>query len=222
LLIAPDSTTALLLTIALFIFQQFAPLHILGVAMFCQQTLFIVAALLTMVVHSLPSSPPDMGLKVIRQYEAEGGNITWYKDQAPAKRSFDTVDLNPRQCGSGNLTCSNRDMFAAHQSDCAGLLSVLSGQPTNGTVERDKNSVCYSDGGRYSARCCISVTNPISNVVDGDYLNSAITLYNQCGNANSGRVAGFISYTTIKSECNSVCLIDEFDDCTLLILPHWK
>ncbi|KAN0070988.1 hypothetical protein V8E54_011153 [Elaphomyces granulatus] len=96
--------------------------------MLCQQTFFIVAAFLTLSVHSLPSPPLDMGLKVIRQYEAEGGNITRYKDQSPAKRSFDTVDLSRPQCGSGNLTCSSQNTFAAYQSDCAGLLSVLSGQ----------------------------------------------------------------------------------------------
>jgi hypothetical protein len=208
----------LILTITLFIFQRFAPLHILGVAMLCQQTLFIVAAFLTTAVHSSPSSPPDMGLKA-----AEGDNIAWYKDQAPTKRSFDTVDLNRPQCGSGNPTCSSEDWtVAAYQSDCAGLLSVLSGQPINGTIERDINSVCYSVSGRYSSQCCISSMKPISNVVDQDYLNFAVTLYNQCGDAKSGRVAGFISYTTINSECNNVCLIGDYDDCILLILPHWK
>jgi hypothetical protein len=195
--------------------------------MLCQRTLFIVAAFLTMSVHSLPSPPPDMGLKVIRQYEAEGGNITWYKDQAPAKRSFDTVDLNRSQCSSGNPTCASQNIFAAYQSDCAGLLSVLSGQqPRNGTVKRDVNYVCYSASGRHSRQCCISMMQPISNVVDRDYLNFAITLYNQCGDAKSGRVAGVISYTTINSECNNVCLIGNlignYDDCTFLILPHWK
>jgi hypothetical protein len=147
-----------------------------------------------------------MGLKVIRQYEAEEGNITYH-----------------RQCGTGNPTCSNQDwMFAAYQPDCAGLLSVLSGQPTNGTVERDKTSVCYSAGGRYSARCCISVMKPISNVVDRDYLNFATTLYNQCVDAKSSRVAGYMGFTTKESECNNVCLIGDFDDCIFLMLPHWK
>ncbi|KAN0070981.1 hypothetical protein V8E54_011146 [Elaphomyces granulatus] len=222
----PSHDCSLHLTIALFIFQRFAPLHILGVAMLCQQTLFIIAAFLTTAVHSLPSPPPGMGLKVIRQYEAEVDNITRYKDQAPAKRSFDTVDINRPQCtGSGNPNCSSQDWtFAPYQSDCAGLLSVLSGQPTNGTVERDIYSVCYSatGGGQYSRECCISSTKPISNVVDKDYLNFAITLYSQCGNAKTGQVAGFIGYTTINSECNIVCLIDDYNDCTLLILPHWK
>jgi hypothetical protein len=182
----------------------------------------IVAAFLITVVHSLPSPPLNMGLKVIRQYEAEGGNITWYKDQAPAKRSFDTVDLNRRQCGSSNLTCSDQDIYTAYQSDCAGLLSVLSGQPSNcnGTVERVIDSICYLAGGQDLRKCCIGVTTPISNVVDGDYLNFAITLYNQC--ARSGKVAGIISYTTIKSECNNVCLTSDYNDCTWLASPHWK
>ena len=190
-------------------------------------SLSLPAAFLTLSVHSLPSPPLDMGLKVIRQYEAEGGNITRYKDQSPAKRSFDTVDLSRPQCGSGNLTCSSQNTFAAYQSDCAGLLSVLSGQqPRNGTVKRDTNYVCYSTGNRYSPQCCISMMQPISNAVDGDYLNFAITLYNQCGDAKSGKVAGVISYTTINSECNNVCLIGnlvgDYDDCAFLILPHWK
>ena len=190
--------------------------------MLCQQTLFIVAAFLTTVVHSLPSPPPDMGLKVIRQYEAEGGNITWYGDQTPAKRSFDTVDLNRRQCGSGNLTCSDKQIYTAYQSDCAGLQSVLSGQPSNGTVERVIGSVCYLAGGQDSRQCCISVTIPIPNVVDGDYLNFVITLNNQCGGAKSGKVAGIISYTKIKYDCNNVCLSSHYNECTWLLIGQWK
>jgi hypothetical protein len=190
--------------------------------MLCQQTLFIVAAFLTMAVHSLPSPPPDMGLKVIRQYEVEGGTITWYGDQTPAKRSFDTIDLNRRQCGSGNLTCSDKQIYMAYQSDCAGLLSVLSGQPSNGTVDRVIKSVCYSAGGRYSRQCCISTTIPISNVVDGDYLNFATTLYNQCGDAKSGKVAGIIRSTKVKYDCNNVCLSSHYGQCTWGLIGEWK
>jgi hypothetical protein len=178
--------------------------------MLYQQTLFIVAAFLTMSVHSLPSPPPDMGLKVIRQYEAEGGNITWYKDQ---KRSSDIVDLNRRQCGEGNVTCSTQQKYMANQSDCDGLISVLKGRPTNGTVRRDMSSVCYF---KDSHQCCISVTTPIPNVVDEDYLPAAITL-NDCWDANS-KVAGVISYTAIKLECNTACLSNGYNDCTWMIL----
>jgi hypothetical protein len=183
--------------------------------MLCQQTLFIVAAFLTTVVHSLPSSPPDMGLKVIRQYEAEGGNIT------PAKRSFNTVDLNRQQCGSGNLTCSDKQMYTAYQSDCDGLQSFLLGQPSNGTVERDLGSVCYLASGQTSRQCCISVMTPIPNVVDGDYLNFVITLNNQCRGAESGKVAGIIAFMKIKDDCNTGCLSSNPNEC-LWFLSRWK
>ncbi|KAN0070989.1 hypothetical protein V8E54_011154 [Elaphomyces granulatus] len=187
--------------------------------MLFQQTLFIVAAFLTTVVHSLPSSPPDMGLKVIRQYEAEGGNITWYGDQTPAKRSFDTVDLNRRDCSSGNLTCSDKQIYTANQWDCDGLQSFLAGQPSNGIIIRDVfNSVCYVAGGQIPSQCCISATIPISNVTtDADYLNFVVTLNNQCRGAKSGKVAGIINSTKTKYDCNNVCLSNHPNDCT-----QWK
>src|SRR5882762_7569224 len=107
--------------------------------MLYQQTLFIVTAFLTaVVVHSLPSPPPDKELKVIRQYEAaEGGYLTWYGEQTPAKRSSNTtVD----ECGPPAVTCSNNSVYLAYQSDCFGLHSVLLGQQSNGTVTRTELS----------------------------------------------------------------------------------
>ena len=177
--------------------------------MLCRQTLFSVATFLTMVVHSLPY----MGLEVIRQYEAEGGNIT----------SFDTVDLNRRQCDQPKLTCSDNFMYTAYQSDCAGLQAVLSGQQGKGRVKRVSNSVCYIVAGSQDSpqtQCCISTTIPIPNVVDEEYLNFVITLRNQCGRT-SGLVAGLISPITIKSECNNVCLSNHYDQC-LWSIGHWK
>jgi hypothetical protein len=177
--------------------------------MLCQQTLFILAAFLTTVIHSLPSPPP----------EAEGGNITWYGDQTPAKRSF---DLNRRQCGRlSTVTCSSRNIYLAYQSDCAGLQSVLSGQPYNGTVTRDIRSVCYLAGGQGSRQCCVSITIPILDVVDADFLNSVIALNNQCWDGKFG-VAGIISHTTIRSGCNNVCLSNHWNKCQWLYLPEWK
>lgn len=171
--------------------------------MLCQQTLFIVTAFLTAVVHSLPSPP-------IQPYEAEGDHLTLYNgDQTPAKRSFDTVDLNRRQqCDSpGTVTCSGASIYLAVQSDCAGLQSVLSGQQPynlNGTVTRTEGSVCFLAGGQGSRQCCINLMIPVQNAVDADYLNSVITLNNQCRNGNG--VAGIITSTTVKSGCNNVCL----------------
>ena len=180
--------------------------------MLCRQTLFIVAAFLTMVAHSLPY----MGLEVIRRYEAEGGNIT----------SFNTVDLNHRQCDPPNqpkLTCSDNFMYTVYQLDCVGLQAVLSGQQRKGRVERVSNSVCYIVAGSQSSpqtKCCISTTMPIPNVVDEEYLNFVITLKNQCG-GTSGLVAGLISYINTKSECNNVCLSNHYDEC-LWSVGHWK
>jgi hypothetical protein len=74
-------------------------------------------------------------------------------------------------------------LFAAYQSDCDGLQSVLSGQQSNGTVDRDIRSVCYQAGGQDLRQCCVTVTIPISNAVDGDFLNYVIALNNQCRGA---------------------------------------
>jgi hypothetical protein len=176
--------------------------------MLFKQSLLIVAAFLMAVAHSLPGG---------------NNNITWYGDQTPAERSFDstTVDLSRRQCGSGNLTCSDKYVYTAYQSDCAGLQSVLSGQPYNGTVRRTSNSVCYLAGGQASRRCCISATRRVPNVVDEDWLNFVMILNNQCGGP-PGQVAGLISYTTFKSECNTVCLSNHYNKCMWLFLGEWK
>ena len=193
--------------------------------MLCRQIFFIVAAFLMTVMHSLPSPPPDMGLKVIRQYEAEGDNITWHGDQTPAKRSFDTVDLNRRQCDSKpenqpKLTCWNNTIYTAKRSDCADLQAVLSGQQRKGKVERLLNSVCYIVQGPRQTQCCISMTMPILNVVDQEYLNFVNTFMNQCGDP-SGLVAGLISPITTGFDCNNVCLSNHYNRCWW-DLGDWK
>ena len=187
--------------------------------MLCQQISVIVAAFSMMVAHGLPSPPPDMGLKVIRQHD-----ITWHGDQTPAKRPFNS---NRRQRDPGpanNLTCYNDSIYyAALQSDCASLQAVLSGQQSNGIVERTLDSVCYIVAGTQSSpqtQCCIGTSNPIPNLVDQDYLNLVITLRNLCRDT-SGLVAGTISPIIIKSEFNNACLSNHPDEC-LWSVSHWK
>ena len=109
--------------------------------MLYKQTLFLIAASLTAVVHGLPSPSTDMALKVTRQYEVEGGTLTWYEDSTPAKRSFDTVDLN-RRCGTNAVTCHGS--HTAPSSVCFGLISALAGPQDSGTVTRNPRSICFT------------------------------------------------------------------------------
>jgi hypothetical protein len=186
--------------------------HIVA-AMLYKQTLFIIAASLTAVVRGLPSpspSPAPEELKVIGQYEVEGGNITWYGDSdTPAKRSFDTVDLN-RRCGTNAVTCSGS--HKASSTVCGGLGFALSGPQNSGTVIRNPRSVCYKASGQSSGECCVSWANPVSNAVDGDFTNAVITINNRCVDG-SRQVSGLMRDTTIGSTCTTVCLSNRPDGC---------
>jgi hypothetical protein len=145
--------------------------HIVA-AMLYKQTLFIIAASLTAVVRSLPSPSPEE-LKVIRQYEVEGGNITWYGDSdTPAKRSFDTVDLN-RRCGTNQVICSVSNQ--APTAICGGIAYGFSAQ-NDVTVMENPRSLCYTASGQNSGECCVSWANPVSYAIYGNFVNAITTI----------------------------------------------
>jgi hypothetical protein len=179
--------------------------------MLYKQTLFFIAASLTAVVHGLPSPSTDTGLKVTRQYEVEGGTLTWYEDSTPAKRSFDTVDIN-RRCGTNAVKCSGS--HTAPSSVCFGLTAALAGPQDSGTVTRNPRSICFKATGQsVNGECCVSWANNVSGAVDGDFVNAVMAVNNQCVDSSTAQVSGLMRDTIIGSTCTTVCLSNRADGC---------
>ena len=183
-------------------------------AMLCKQTLFIIATFLTAIVRSLPSPSSDTELKVIKHYEVEGGNITWYGDVTPAKRSSDTVGLN-RRCGTNKLKCSGSNQ--APSAVCAGLAFTVAGPMGGQSTGQSPRSICFTASGQTSGECCVSWSNPVSNAIDNYFITSIIDINNGCM-TQSGQVSGLTGDTSIGNTCTVVCLSNRPTGCNNQIL----
>ena len=174
-----------------------------------KQTLFIIVASLSAVVRSLPSPSPDLGLKVIRQFEVDGGNFTLYGDKPLARR--DTTG----KCGSRTDTVTCGKAHYGSYFMCSSLIYYLEfGLEHDNKLKGSPRSACLHGDGQISGMCCISWADSITDAYIQDFEFSSRTVLDKCKDKSGEWVSGLIREASIGSSCTTVCISDRAGKCS--------
>ncbi|KAF8144969.1 hypothetical protein K438DRAFT_1735693 [Mycena galopus ATCC 62051] len=140
-------------------------------------------------------------LVVLSTQETANGTITvWgYADGA-----FERA-VEKRQCGGNAVTCSGS--HTADVNSCRQLISSLSSSAGSG-LGTSPRSLCVTQSGN---QCCVSWADAVSGLVQGDLVNAAVAVFNDCAGST---VSGLSRDTNLNGVCTTECLSNRPTGCT--------
>ncbi|KAJ7613212.1 hypothetical protein FB45DRAFT_759295 [Roridomyces roridus] len=183
--------------------------------MFFKLNVACILAALTIFHGQVQGSPAaansDGGdLVILSTQETPTGTITIWgvpDGSSSSKRTeadSASVPIKKRQCGTNNVTCSGS--HTADRNACLQLVGSLSANSGQG-VGVAPRSICQTVNGN---QCCVSWANPVSGLTQGQLVNSANDVLNDC---SGNDISGLTRNTNLNGICTTQCLSNRPSGC---------
>jgi hypothetical protein len=164
-----------------------------------------VLALTAGLVHGSPAAR-DESLVISHVIPVGEYNLTYWTD-APGAVARAPVGL-PRVCGTDNVICSTG--AAASASICSQLITTLTNNA--GTVIGDSpRAVCLGQSGN---ECCVSWSNAVGPMIEGNLISAATLVYNSCLAVTELNMSGLARNVILNGGCVTQCLSNRPGGCT--------
>ncbi|KAF8183557.1 hypothetical protein K438DRAFT_1599517 [Mycena galopus ATCC 62051] len=161
----------------------------------------VLSALVLLQARASPASDVS-DLVVLSTEETAHGTITIWGYPNGASKRTDTLE---KRCGGNAITCSGS--HTADVNSCRQLISSLQSNSGQG-VGTSPRSICVTQNGN---QCCISWANAVSGLTQGNLVNAAQQILNDCAGST---VSGLSRDTNLNGVCTTECLSNRATGCS--------
>jgi hypothetical protein len=169
---------------------------------------FIAIGLLCVSVQATPVAR-DEELVILSTEQTVNGTLTIWgvSDGTTSKARSESpfADLQKRQCGSNDVTCSGS--HTADINSCFSLITNLENNPGT-TLNESPRSICLTQNGN---QCCVSWANPVGGLTQGQLVSAATKIFDTCIN---DRISGLARNVNLNGVCTTECLSDRATGCS--------
>ncbi|PKS08153.1 hypothetical protein jhhlp_005429 [Lomentospora prolificans] len=170
------------------------------------RNVIVAFAALTLGVHpaqGIPVEDSESDLVVLSSEVLLNGAVLTFHGYPPGDLAG--RDLHRRQCGDRSLECNGSNSPSVNS--CRQLIGSLR---TNSaiTVGPSPRSICLNQNG---SQCCVSWSEVVSGLTQGDLIGAAETVLNQCVSARNN--SGLVRNVSLRGVCTTQCLSNRATGC---------